>query len=100
MGDLVGMLPFDEERAWMIGVTEVTRAYADGQLAAMGEIRKEFPKLRMTKTWFTNNDDLVCEVCGPLDGVEVGIEDDFGGEIFQPPAHPKCRCWMSTGART
>lgn len=99
MGDLVKALPFDEERAWMVGVTEVTRAYADGQLAAMDEISKEFPSLRITKTWFTNADDLVCPACGPLDGVEIGIEDLFEGEIGQPPAHPRCRCWMSTGAK-
>ncbi len=102
MGDLVRSLldsAFSPDRAWMIAATEVTRAYADGQVAAMGEVRKEFPDLRVTKTWFTNNDDIVCPVCGPLDGVEVGMDAVFVDGIEQPPAHPKCRCWMSVGAK-
>ena len=101
MGDLVDLLPFNEKRAEMIAVTEVTRTYAEGQMMAGREMRAQFPEVQVKKQWFTNNDDLVCDICGPLDGEEVNFEDGFGVEsgeagLMEPPAHPRCRCWMST----
>lgn len=81
---------FDEGRARMIAVTEVTRAFAEGNRAAWrasGVIEK--------RRWNTNNDELVCPVCGPLAGQVVGLDEEFGDGIDGPPAHPRCRCWIT-----
>lgn len=99
MGDLKAMLPFSAERADMIAVTEVTRAYAEGERTAAREMAKEFPGVPVIKTWFTNNDDLVCDICGPLENMTVladeGFSTDEGEGLDGPPAHPNCRCWVS-----
>ncbi len=99
IGDVMASLPFDEQRAQMVAVTEITRAYAQGQMQAGRSLAAEVPGVRVVKTWFTNNDDRVCEICGPLDGAEVGLDEQFEGDVDQPPAHPNCRCWISTRTR-
>lgn len=97
LGDLASMLPFDASRALSIAVTETTRAYWEGNRIAGVEMAKEFPDIPVVKIWFTNNDDLVCPICGPLDGMEVELYDGFttgeGEGLDGPPAHPNCRCW-------
>jgi hypothetical protein len=50
--------------------------------------------------WRTANDEKVCEICGPLheerrDLDESFGEDSFGEEMFAPPAHISCRCWIA-----
>jgi len=101
IGDLEDLLKpiFGETRSRMIAVTETTRAYAQGQKIAAVEMKKEYPDVRVVKTWFTNNDDKVCELCGPLDGAEVDSDAEFDGGIDAPPLHPNCRCWLSTRTR-
>ncbi len=47
--------------------------------------------------WHTAEDELVCPICGPLDGRIVDAGESFGvdgeGEpIYNEPAHPNCRC--------
>lgn len=101
IGDLVDMLPFAEERALNIATTEVTRAYAQGQLLAGEELRDEFPDVKIVKQWFTNNDDRVCELCSPLDGMIVPFDDNFYTpeneyQDGNPPIHSRCRCWLET----
>jgi hypothetical protein len=103
IGDVVSNIPaFDEQRALTIATTETTRAYAEGQDAAGRELQTQYPGVRIIKKWYTNNDDRVCPICGPLgDGGWIDIDKpfDFGPkmeEIQKPPAHPRCRCWMST----
>jgi hypothetical protein len=98
IGDLMDQLPFDAVRAQRIAVTETTRSYAQGQQLAGEELKKEFPDVRVIKTWYTNNDEIVreCEICWPLEGVEVGINEDFTDGIANPPAHPNCRCWTES----
>lgn len=101
IGDLMNLLPFDEERALRIAVTEVTRTYAQGQLMAGKEMKEQFPDVRVVKRWFTNMDDRVCELCGPLDGVEVEQDEEFYPyeneyQDGNPPRHVNCRCWLET----
>lgn len=99
MRDLQDMLPFGEQRSRMIAVTETTRAYSHGQQIAADVMKKEYPDVQVVKTWFTNNDDKVCELCGPLDGAEVENDAEFSDGIEGPPLHPNCRCWISTRTR-
>lgn len=75
---------FGSERANNIAVTEVTRAYAEGEAQLADEARAA--GLDMVGNWQTNKDELVCEDCAALDGQET--ED-------KPPKHTKCRCWMN-----
>ena len=91
LGDLyesIGQL-FGPVRAEMIAVTETTRAAVQGELAFADELGKL--GLHTTQIWQTNNDDLVCPICGPLNQMRRG-----DGWNDPPPAHPRCRCWTST----
>ncbi len=89
---------FTEDRALKIATTEITRAYATSSQMAGEDLKKEFPDVRVIKTWFTNNDERVCEFCVPLDGKEVEIDEDFyepdDYSDGNPPRHVNCRCWM------
>ena len=103
IGDLTSQLPFKGYRAKMIAVTETTKSYAEGQLETGRRLAKEWPGVRVVKKWHTNRDDIVCEICGPMDGQEVGIDEQFttglGDKVDAPPVHPNCRCWISTRTR-
>jgi SPP1 gp7 family putative phage head morphogenesis protein len=94
IGTLIGRLSegglFAPDRAQLIAVTEVTRAFAEGNREAWkasGVIEK--------RRWRTNADELVCPICGPLAGQVVGLDEEFEGGISGPPAHPRCRCWVT-----
>lgn len=81
---------FGEARARMVAITEVTRAYAEGNRVAWrasGVIER--------RRWNTNADELVCPVCGPLSGQVTGLDEPFAGDVDGPPAHPRCRCWAT-----
>ena len=98
MQDIIDRLPFDPVRAATIAVTETTNAYAQGQLLLGEELKNEFPDVKITKTWFTNNDEIVCEICNSFDGQEIDIDDQFEYEdisVDGPAAHVNCRCWTS-----
>jgi hypothetical protein len=101
IGDVMDMLPFDEVRAQQVAVTEITRAYSTANQLAGEDLKKEFPDVRVVKIWYTNNDDRVCDICGPLDGMEVEIDEFFTTSDdksigIDPPAHVNCRCWTET----
>lgn len=68
-------------RAEMIATTEVTRAASEGEQGVVNEIARE--GIRMVPIWQTNNDALVCPICGPKHGKEI-----TDGQY--PPAHPRC----------
>ena len=53
--------PVDAER---IAVTEITRAASEGEQAMARELVKE--GIQMVPVWQTNNDSLVCPLCGPI----------------------------------
>lgn len=81
---------FGESRADMIAVTEVTQAFAQGNMIAWlgsGVVQR--------RRWNTNNDELVCPVCGPLNQQVAELGQPFEGGIDNPPAHPRCRCWIT-----
>ena len=103
IGDVAKRLPFKGYRAKMIAVTETTKAYAEGQLETGRRLAEEWPGVRVVKKWYTNNDSIVCEICGPMNGQEVAIDEMFttglGEKIEAPPVHPNCRCWIGTRTR-
>ena len=100
IADVMAGLPFEEYRWLRIAVTEITRLYASAEQLAGEMLQIEYPDVEVIKTWFTNNDDLVCDICGPLHGQMVLVNetfmDDFGDIHEMPPAHVNCRCWIST----
>jgi SPP1 gp7 family putative phage head morphogenesis protein len=84
------------QRARMIARTELIAASAAGQQAmwrravTMGWLRGD-----ERRRWSAAHDERLCPECGALHGQEVGLEEPFigpEGEVFQPPAHPNCRC--------
>lgn len=48
------------------------------------------------KQWITADDERVCQVCGPLHGKRVKLNEQWrtidGDSIWAPGIHPKCRC--------
>jgi len=62
-----------------------------GQLAA-GKQEQRATNAQVTKTWNTAEDELVCPVCGNLNGVTVPINQPFPGGFMAPKAHSRCRC--------
>lgn len=75
---------FGEMRGRVIAETEVTRAFAQGQIAAFGRVG-------VTRwRWNTAADERVCDVCQPRDGLVYEV-----GKGEEPPAHVRCRCWVS-----
>ena len=93
--DLMDALPYSDARALRIAVTEVTRAASQGSLLVAEQIAKQAKGVKLVRKWFTNRDDRVCDICGPLDGKTVAVGEDFGEGVEQPPAHVNCRCWTS-----
>ena len=58
--------------------------FLEKELAAQG--------IEMIEVWNTNNDELVCDICEPLNQKEKG---DGWDESDGPPAHVRCRCWTN-----
>ncbi len=83
---------FNSARAELIAQTEITRAYAEANRTAWRE-----SGVIEGMEWRTSNDELVCPVCGPLNGQQTTIDGDFDG--LMPPAHPRCRCWVVPAVR-
>ena len=104
IADVMDLLPFNEERAQRIAVTEITRVYSKANQLAGDDLKKEFPDVRIIDTFFTNNDDRVCDICSPLDGKEVEhgelfYEPQNGYQDGYEPLHPECRCWHETSTK-
>lgn len=88
------------DRAEMIAVTEVTRAYAES-----ARLTWTRDGVVQTMRWQTANDDDVCPICRPLNGRTTAVVDgvfqstnEATGDtqtIPHPPAHARCRCWLS-----
>jgi hypothetical protein len=102
-GDLEQLLQksFTPARASTIAVTEVTRAFAEGENIVSDEYQKV--GIRMVDIWNTDNDELVCTAiehsCSELEGKKVKHGDlfyppDSMGEGY-PPRHPNCRCGIT-----
>ncbi|GEM_PF-4246425 len=80
-----------EERSAIIASDALWSGAQLGQVLAGGQMKRQ-TNYRVTKTWNTAGDERVCSICGPLDGVKVGIDEFFPGGLPAPAAHPNCRC--------
>jgi SPP1 gp7 family putative phage head morphogenesis protein len=96
LDDLIAVLEpmFGALRAEMIAITEVTRAFAEGNIAAW-RASGVVDQMR----WQTANDDLVCVICEPLNQQRDDLDGDFNGD-GPPPAHVRCRCWLTPVVKT
>ena len=97
---------FGPARAGRIAVTEVTRLYAEGNMAAW-----KSTGVVSGKRWYTVVNEGVCPLCKPLHGQVVQLDGEFhhpnpgtqakirqslkGANLFKaPPAHVNCRCYL------
>ena len=97
VGDTIDLLSrqFSQTRAERIAITETTRVFATANDLYAQELLITYPEFDVVRRWYTNNDDLVCPICGPLEGREVGVNEPFALGVESPPAHVNCRCWTA-----
>lgn len=85
-------------RAFDIARTELATAYNTGAHEAMKEAQARGYLGHMVKVWSTADDERVCKKCGPMEGKEAEMDEEFPGlgsswsTRIHPPAHPGCRC--------
>lgn len=80
---------FGETRAENIAITEVTRGYERGKDIYTDELWKLGVKAE--PMWNTMDDEKVCVICEPNDGVRKSE----GWTADGIPPHPRCRCWTT-----
>lgn len=81
---------FGPARGEAIAVTEVTRVFSESTRAAA--LANPYTT---SMVWQTSRDDVVCAVCGPLDGASIPKGERYFPGGYFPPAHPRCRCAVS-----
>ena len=80
---------FGVERASTIAVTEITRASNQATLQYQEYLSTTYD-MQLVRVWQTNNDELVCPICGALnEQLESVWSDKYPNGA---PAHPNCRC--------
>ncbi|HEY1407400.1 MAG TPA: minor capsid protein [Promineifilum sp.] len=75
---------FGPVRANMIATTEITRVYADSNIAAWSRLGVDGMRFQ------TVVDDIVCPICEPFHGEEYRLTDSE----HTPPIHVNCRCYL------
>jgi SPP1 gp7 family putative phage head morphogenesis protein len=93
-----------KHRATMIARTEMMNAHSEGYLDRMADEQdRQDVSIAVSHEWTTAQDDRVCPICKPLNGVDFTISEmrdatfDLDGSTWQlkPPAHPNCRCLLT-----
>lgn len=85
-------------RAYTVARTELATAYNAGAYEGTKQAQAAGYLGEVMKVWCTAFDERVCETCGAQEGVEVAMEEEFGGASsswstkLHPPVHPGCRC--------
>lgn len=82
-------------RAQNIAQTELAYAYNWGAHEGIVQMQAEGLLTKKNKKWSTAMNEMVCEICGALEGKEVPMDGYFetgGHRFFIPPAHPGCNC--------
>jgi hypothetical protein len=91
------------DRAFTIAATEAMTASNEGMRLfwEQGRKRGTIPATQK-RVWITTPDEKLCPVCGPMEGVMVGLKELFtlptGERVMNPPAHPRCRCTQGLAA--
>ena len=88
------------QRADNIAQTEMAYAYNKGADESVRQAQEQKLIGEVIKRWSTSGDDMVCSLCSSLEGVEIGIDEEFsfkgiGTKVttdLTPPAHPRCAC--------
>ena len=87
-----------EARAEVLGQTIGREAISTGQQALFETAQRQglLDEEKQKREWVTRHDEKVCPICDSVDGVVADIDQSFEAEdgsiLFQPPAHPRCRC--------
>ena len=89
-------------RAYTIATTELAYAYNKGQDEGVKQAIQLGYIGKTVRVW-SIADGSACEICSALDGVKIGMDDEFdfkgnalyAGSKETPPAHPRCRCAVS-----
>jgi SPP1 gp7 family putative phage head morphogenesis protein len=84
--EMSNQLNLSMTRAETIARTELIRAHAEGQLVGLEELGVD--EVGVMVEWSTAGDDRVCELCEPMEGVVLKIEEARG----MIPRHCNCRC--------
>jgi SPP1 gp7 family putative phage head morphogenesis protein len=80
-------------RAETIARTETLRAARQGQKQSYSQARAEGFMRFTVLEWSTAEDDRVCEICGPLNGLQIPMDGQFPGvDDWTDGAHINCRC--------
>lgn len=86
------------QRALTIAQTEMATAYNKGADEGIRQAQEQKLMGKVVKRWCTSNDDMVCDQCRALEGIEIDMDKPFAikgkstGESLTPPAHPRCAC--------
>lgn len=86
-------------RAYTISTTELAYAYNKGQDEGVKQAIQLGYMGKTVRVWSIADGDA-CDTCQALDGVEIGMDEEFSfkgkslyaGSKETPPAHPRCRC--------
>jgi len=90
-----------KHRATLIARTEIINAHSTGYLDRVDDMSDDAGvDIAVGHEWQTAEDDRVCPICKPLNGVNFTTDEmrestfELGGSTWQlkPPAHPQCRC--------
>jgi hypothetical protein len=82
-------------RAQNIAQTELAYAYNWGAHEGIVQMQAKGILTKKNKKWSTAMNEMVCEICGALEGKEIPMDGYFetgGHRFFIPPAHPGCNC--------
>ena len=85
------------ERAEVIARNEIHKAAGAGQQAAWDEAARTglIDKAEYSKVWVVTWDEALCDLCEPMDGQAVGMDEAFDtpqGSMDYPDMHVQCRC--------
>lgn len=87
-----------DDRAETIARTEIMDALNEGIMEGARQAQDAGLLTSPVKEWIATGDEIVCEECAGLDGVQLPYEEMFnvsGEEMEGPPAHPRCRCTIA-----
>lgn len=85
------------ERAETIARNEIHKAAGAGQQAAWESAAQQglLDRTEYSKVWITTWDEALCDLCEPMDGQSVGMDESFdtpNGPQDWPDMHVNCRC--------